>query len=105
CGNHFIPRACWLRENRRMIHFQVEPGRPALVPPAIWLTAVRQIGSRPLLLASLLVSGCLTLPAQFGTPPAPDVLLEGRFRTSLKYETALQRLDKYYDEQVGRKGA
>src|SRR2546423_3235425 len=48
---------------------------------------------------------CLPLPAQFGMPVAPDVLLEGSFRTPLKYEIILERLDKYYDAQVGRKGA
>ena len=33
------------------------------------------------------------------------MLLEGRFRTSLPYEAVIQRLDKYYDEQVGHTGA
>src|SRR5438046_1630033 len=57
----------------------------------------------PYTLAFLLA--CLPLPAQFGMPAVPDVLLEGTFRTLLKYETVLERLDKYYDAQVGRKGS
>ncbi len=36
-------------------------------------------------------------------PPAPDAVLSTRFPSPLSYETALARLDSYYDEQVGRK--
>src|SRR3954447_14559117 len=54
---------------------------------------------------SLAILLALPLAAQFGLPPTPAVLLEGRFLTPLKYEAAIQRLDKYYDEQVGRKVA
>ena len=35
----------------------------------------------------------------------PDVLLSTQFRIPLSYEAALERLDGYYDEQIGRKSA
>jgi hypothetical protein len=48
---------------------------------------------------------CAPLTAQFRLPVSPDVLVVGRFRTPLPYETVLQRLDRYYEEQIGRKVA
>ena len=38
-------------------------------------------------------------------PPPPDVLVMTQFHTPLTYEAVLSRLDKYYDEQIGRKAA
>jgi hypothetical protein len=48
-------------------------------------------------------AGCLGLAAQFGVPPAPDVVLVGEFRTALPEAQVLASLDAYYQEQVGRK--
>lgn len=42
------------------------------------------------------------LRAQFSSTPVPDVLLVGRFHTPMAYEAVLQKLDDYYQEQVGR---
>ena len=56
---------------------------------------------RGALLAAAL--GWFSLPAeQVGVLPSANVLLTGRFRTALKYPAILQRLDGYYQEQVGR---
>ena len=50
--------------------------------------------------ASVLSAG---LQAQFAAPQAAAVLLVGHFRTSLSYEAVLEKLDGYYQEQIGRK--
>jgi len=53
---------------------------------------------------ALAALACTPINAQlFGPPAARGVLLVGEFRTRLPYETALQRLDRYYEEQIGRK--
>jgi hypothetical protein len=43
--------------------------------------------------------------AMIPSVPSPAVLLRTQFRTPLSYEDALKRLDEYYDQEIGRKGA
>ena len=56
---------------------------------------------RPLILAVCALSAF----AQAQPPITPDVLITTTFVTPLTYEAALERLDAYYDEQVGRRQA
>ncbi|MDE3165238.1 MAG: hypothetical protein KGN36_05485, partial [Acidobacteriota bacterium] len=49
------------------------------------------------------IAACLPLCAQFGTPPAPDVVLTGEFHTAIPAAQVLANLDAYYQEQLGRK--
>lgn len=54
-------------------------------------------------LAAMAAVFCTGLAAQFTAPQVPAVLLVGSFRTNLSYEAALEKLDGYYQEQLGRK--
>jgi hypothetical protein len=74
-ARRFIPRACWLRENNSIM--------------------IR-------LIVALAAVACVPLHAQ-GRASNSNLLLVGQFRAPLGYEAALQRLDGYYQEQVGRK--
>ncbi|HXB75446.1 MAG TPA: hypothetical protein VNY05_44855 [Candidatus Acidoferrales bacterium] len=53
---------------------------------------------------SLALAGCV-IPGVAQTPPAsgPEVLITTTFVTPMTYAAALDRLDGFYDEQVGRK--
>jgi len=44
-------------------------------------------------------------PAQPAPPPNPDILITTTFDAPITYQTILERLDSYYDEEVGRKRA
>jgi hypothetical protein len=56
-------------------------------------------------LALLLACGALRGGAQRPADAVRSVLLTTAFRTSMSYEKAIERLDQYYQEQIGRKGA
>ncbi len=61
--------------------------------------------SKCALALALALGGCAA-PGQaqaLVSPPVPDAVLCTRFVIPLSYEAALSRLDRYYDEQVGRK--
>jgi len=57
------------------------------------------------LTALILAGGVAPGMAQMAPAAAPEVLIATTFVTPLTYEAALQHLDAYYDEQVGRKGS
>jgi len=52
-----------------------------------------------------LILYCGSGKAQTAAPRTTDVLVTTSFHTPLTYEQVIQRLDGYYDEQVGQKGA
>lgn len=58
-----------------------------------------------LTLAFFLAGGAAPGRAQIAPSAVPEVLIATTLVTPLTYEAALQRLDAYYDEQVGRKGS
>src|ERR1035437_10871172 len=61
--------------------------------------------SKRALVLGLVLGGCAAAgrAQTLVSPPGPDALLSTRFPTPLTYEAALARLERYYDEQVGRK--
>lgn len=61
---------------------------------------VRQIAVQAL---ALLTFAAGAQAQVFGSAPNAPVLLATQFRTPLTYEAALEKLDQYYQEQVGRK--
>lgn len=56
-------------------------------------------------LAVLLVCGAPRGGAQRPADGARSVMVTAAFRTPMSYEGAIERLDQYYQEQIGRKGA
>src|SRR4051794_16870694 len=58
----------------------------------------------PVLMAAVCSMAGRAQPVPAGPVPR-DVLVSTQFTTPLTYEAALARLDEYYDQEVGRKGA
>ena len=67
------------------------------------MSAVKS-GFQPAMPLALALAGCALLGVA-QTPPGsgPDVLITTTFFTPMTYAAALERLDAFYDEQVGRK--
>jgi hypothetical protein len=61
------------------------------------------MSSLVLVLTLVLATGGTPAQAQTAANKGPDVLIAATFLTSMTYAAALDRLDRYYDEQVGHK--